>query len=455
LTKNYPLKLKTVLTGIALLLSGFLINAYLIFRGSSDHFFNAVHINDFTEFYEVLTRALYGSNSTIAATNKLFQGSVAGWYPLRNFFSIATTNFSVFSWLLFITGSIWLLRKDLKLFIFIMLSLILYGPLLAKLTLGSENKSEIDYYIGAHQYFIPALSFFAVIIGTGFYQFEKMLKATRSRLLPKLLPSIFAFFPLIFIISRASDSNFRTNFVQYQLAKDTYSILPSDSVIMTFGDNASYQGWYLKLVGRYREDVCQIASGNQKKIEWMFPGCNKKIYGSVFPMFYSRKFTEMVPMILKSRFYGTDPVKDLGAYKKYLTSSMISIDYLYMPQDVFIKSKDHRGENVDSFIRQKQLESDKLINYSVCLSHFTDDLFSRQLCSSYAIHLTNMARLYSDASYHRTGEKVKVQVRDMRSGYSQPLYTVYVTEKNRPYLEHATHILRFNQWPILYFREKE
>jgi hypothetical protein len=336
-----------------------------------------------------------------------------------------------------------------------MLTFILYGPLLAKLTLGSENNSEIDYYIVAHQYFIPALSFFAVIIGTGFYQFEKILKTKGAGLLSKLLPSIFALFPLIFIVSRATDSDFRTNYVQYQIAKDTYSILPSNSVIMTFGDNAIYQGWYLKLIGRYREDVCQISSPSQKKIDLMFQGCNKKVYGGIFPMFYSGNFSEMVPMILKYRFYGTDPIKDTGAYKKYLSSSLLSIDYLYMPDEAFINNENQRGENIGSFLRQKQLEADKLINYSVCLSHFTDDFFSRQLCSAYAIHLTNIARLYSDASYHRTGEKVRVQVKDMRSGVKQPLYTVYVTEKNIAYLEESTHILRFNQWPILYLREKE
>ncbi len=224
---------------------------------------------------------------------------------------------------------------------------------------------------------------------------------------------------------------------------------------MTFGDNAIYQGWYLKLVGRYREDVCQISSPSQKKIDLMFQGCNKKVYGGIFPMFYSGNFSEMVPMILKYRFYGTDPIKNNGAYKKYLSSSNLSIDYLYMPDKAFIINANPRSENVDSFLRQRQLEADKLINYTVCLSHFTDDFFSRQLCSAYSIHLTNMARLYSDASYHRTGEKVRVQVKDMRSGVSQPLYTVDVTEKNRAYLEQSTHILRFNQWPILYLREKE
>jgi len=455
LTKSYPLKLRTILTGIALVVAGSLVNSYLIIRGSHGHFFTAVNVDNLTDLWEVISRGAYGSSGTIAVAKNLFHGFGLYWYPLKNLFSILTTNFSYFSYLFFLAGSVWLFRKNLKLFIFIILCLILYGPLLAKITLGSEKKTETDFYIVAHQYFIPALSFFAVVLGAGFYQLERGLKAAQLRLLSKLLPVIFALFPLVFLVSRAADSNYRTNFVPYQVTKDTFSILPSDSVIMTFGDNASYQGWYLKLIGRYREDVCQMSSADQEKIAWMLQGCSRKIYASVFPTFFSEKFTEIVPMIQKHRFYGTDPVKETGAYKKYLYSSGLSIDYLYSPQDVFIKDKKERRRDSGSYFRQRQLEADKLIDYSACFSHFTDDFFSRQLCAHYAMHLTNMARLYSDASYHSTGEKVKVQVNDAKSGYSQPLYTINVTKKNRPYLECSDHLLRFNQWPILYLREKE
>ncbi len=455
LTKNYRLKFSTIFTGIALFMSGFFTNSYLIIRGSADHFFNAQNIDDFIDFYKVVTRQVYGDSSTIASTNLLVHGFTSYWYALKNFLSILTSNFSYFSYALFLVGFIYLIRKNPKLFIFIFISLTMYGPALAKLTLVSKKQYEIDYYITANQYFIPAISFFIIVLAIGFHHCEEILKDRGLKLLSKLLPVTLALFPLVFLVSRATDSDYRTDFVPYQLAKDTYSVLPPDSVIMTFGDNASYQGWYLKLVGRYREDICQIASGNQKTIDWMFQGCDKKIYGTVFPMFYSRKFNELVPMILKYRYYGTDPIKDKGAYKQYLCSDAVSIDYLYLPREVFTSNRTELSKDAGSFLSRKQLAADKVINPSVCLTHFTDDLFSRQLCSSYVIHLTNIARLYSEASYHRTGEKVKVQARDMRSGYTQPLYTVDVTEKNRPYLELSTHILRFNKWPILYMRKKE
>ncbi|MBF0557402.1 MAG: DUF2723 domain-containing protein [Nitrospirae bacterium] len=453
--KKGALKLNTVITGGILFFLGLLVNSYLVIRGGSSHFFNSVHIDNVAEFDEIVTRSMYRGSGTIAAATGIFHGPASYWYALKNFVSIMTSNFSAASYLVFLAGSVYLIKKNLKLSIFVLLCFIFYGPFLAKITMGGENNTEINYYIAAHQYFIPAFAIFAIVLGAGFYLLEKSLKITKLKILPRVLPLILAVFPLIFLVSRATDSSYRTNFVPYQIAKDSYSLLPSDSVFMTFGDNATYQGWYLKLVGRYREDVCQISSADQNTIDWMFQGCNEKIYGPFFSMFYSRNFSGMLPFIIKHRYYGCDPVKDSGAYAKYLNSRSLSINYLYLPADKFIINKNEFGDNVESFAKQKQLSADKLINYSVCLSHFTDDFFSRQLCSSYCIHLTNMARLYSGEAYNRTGEKIRVQIKDMRSGYIQPLYSVDITEKNRPYLEMSTRITRFNQWPILYFREKE
>jgi hypothetical protein len=162
----------------------------------------------------------------------------------------------------------------------------------------------------------------------------------------------------------------------------------------------------------------------------------------------------MLPLILKGRLFATDPVKNDTRYADYMSSEVFSIIYIYLPRDYFNGGSKHHKDMVQ-FINSGQLMSEKLINYSACLSHFTDDLFTRQLCSSYVIHLTNMARYYSDDRYNKTGEKVKVQIRDIKTGYAQQLYTVNVTKRNRPYLELSNHIAEFNKWKLLYLRRDE
>lgn len=448
------INLKMVFPGIVLFISGFLVNSYLFIRGRHDNFFNAVRVDNLQDFYQVLTRQLYNQSGTISVAANSFNNLAAFRHGFENFVSVLTSNFTIFSSLLFIAGSFFLLRKNYKFFVFAFIALLLYGPFLAKLTLGSATVSETEYYIGAHQYFLPAIALFATFMGAGFNQIFLWLESARLHLVPRIMP-VLAVFPLVFLLSRATDSNFRTNFVPYQIAKDTYSILPADSVMLTFGDNPTYHGWYLKLVGRYREDVCQLASGEQSRIRWTFQGCNRKIYENVFPEIYSQRFKQMVPLMLRGRFYGTDPVKTGSAYESYLDSGVFSIDYLYYPQKRYLDDAAGAKAYINNFLLDRPAISDKLIDDNACLTHLTDDLFTRQLCFRYVIHLTNMARLYSGSSYKRTGKTVQVNVRDMKTGYLQPLYTVDVTEANRSYLERSTVIQQFNNWKIFYLRQNE
>jgi len=451
LLRKDSLSVKTMLHGLVLFLSGFIINIYLLVRGRHDNFFNAVVVDNFHDFYQVITRQSYKQSGTIDAVAGSF-GNLAGfWYGFRNFLSVLISNFSIFSCLLFFTGCIFLVRKNYRLFIFLLFAILLYGPFLAKLTLGAATIPEISFYLGAHQYFLPAIALFAVVIGCGFNQIFLWLKASGLRLVPKIMPFI-AVFPLVFLVSRATDSNFRTDFVPYQYAKDIYSILPADSVILTYGDNASYQGWYLKLAGRYREDVCQISSGSQSYIHWTLQGCNRKIYSGVFPAFFSQKFTAMVPDMLRDRFYGTDPVKNDSAYDSYMNSGIFSLDYLYYPKDKYLDNAAVTKKEISNFLLRRRLIADKLLNDNGCLTHLTDDLFTRQICSAYVVHLTNMAMQYSGSGYESTGKTVELNVRDTKTGYLQPLYTIAVTERNKPYLLRSTAIQEFNNWKIFYQR---
>ncbi len=448
--KKNSLSLKSILQGFVLFLSGFFINAYLFVRGRHENFFNAVRIDDLHGFYQVITRQLYNGSGTVSSAANVFDNFAAYWYGFKNFMSVLVSNFSIFACLLFIAGCFYLLKKNYRFFAFIFLALFLYGPFLAKLTLGSTKVSESAYYLAAHQYFLPAFALFVVIIGAGFNQIFLWLNKSKLRLGPKIM-TVIAVFPLIFLVSRATDSNFRTNFVPYQFAKDAYSVLPADSVVLAFGDNAQYQGWYLKLVGRYREDVCQIAS--QSTIHWTFQGCNRNIYGNVFPAFFSNKFSAMAPAMLRKRFYGTAPVENGSAYESYLKSSIFSIDYLYYPNDKYLDNAAARKEDIGNFLLKRLVLSDKLINANACLTHLTDDFFTRRLCSGYVIHLAEMARHYSDSSYKRTGKIVKVQNAETRG--LEPPYEVAVTEKNAPYLARAAAIQEFNNWKIFYLRQNE
>jgi hypothetical protein len=454
--KDVPNK-KTLATwfsfGLILFLLGFIINAYILIRGFSSDFFNATKVQTIRDFYAVITREAYKGGGTVTIATYTLHGALAFWHGLKNFVSILTMNFSIFSHLLFLLGCFYMLRKNYKIFIILIVSLLFYGPFIARLALGITI-SEEEYYVAAHQYLIPAFAFFAVMAGLGFYQFAVWLNKLPLKLIPKILPAIIAFFPLIFLISRAADSNYRTNNVPYQLTKDMYSILPVNSVFLTFGDNATYQGWYMKIVGRYREDICQLASASTRDKTWRFEGCNKEVYGNVLPAFFSQDINKMIPVMMQNRFYAIDVIVEGSPYDEYLSSRFFSLVNLYLPNEELAYNNRYNLNSIDSFLYERIMISDKIINPQVCLSHFTDDFFTRRICARYAIHLTDIAKRFSDERYGVTGKKVNIRVGDDVNGNSTLLYTVDVTTRNEPYLALATLIQEYNQWKIFYLREK-
>src|SRR5208337_4968275 len=103
------------------------------------------------------------------------------------------------------------------------------------------------------------------------------------------------------LVSRATDSDYRTNYVPYQFTKDMYSVLPVESVILTFGDDQIFQSFYLKEIGRYRDDTCQLSAAATGDDVWKFQGCNGNIYSGIFPAVYTKNVKKMVPLMLKDR----------------------------------------------------------------------------------------------------------------------------------------------------------
>lgn len=179
-----------VLTIGALFLSGFMINGYLLVRGGDGHFVNVFYVRDLEEFFRLISRQTYGESGTISVAGYLFHNPASFWYGFKNLISILDVNFSLFSCPLFFSGCFYLLRKDYKIFAFTTITLFVYGPLFAKLSLPSPEISQMDYYIVAHQYFLPALAIYALFVGIGFFQITAWLGISKSKLVSKILAII-------------------------------------------------------------------------------------------------------------------------------------------------------------------------------------------------------------------------------------------------------------------------
>lgn len=434
---------------------GIIVNLYALIRGSSQHFFTSYIVDNFEDFYRLFFRIDYGKSSSVAVSGNIFADIPNYWYSLRNFLSIITASFSIFSYPLALSGCFFLYKKNRRILLFIILALIFYGPFLAKLAFFREFSMEKDYYVSGHQYFLPALSIYALLLGMGFHQLQSWLELSGLRLLQRAIPAILLLFPLVFLVTRSADSNYRTNHVPYQSIKDMYSIVPVNSVMLSYGDNAIYQGWYIKSVGRYREDICQIGAAEHESARWFYQGCRIEMYKYIFPGVLTKKLHNALPLMQKNRFYGNDMITDDFAFKDYMYSKQFSMLHLYLPKkEVAGTASEYNPDNIDAFISKKLLTADKIVNPYPCISHMTDDLLTRWLCGSYIIHLTEMGKYFSHENYGLTGQKVFVSIIDDEKDKKKYTYTINMTLKNKPYLALATLIQEHNKWQVFYTRPK-
>ena len=451
-------KLKIIIIAILLFFAGFIINAYLFLRGGEDRFFTISYVRNLSDFYSVFFRQVYTGSGTLTVAASAFQNLPLFWNAVKNFIFVLTANFSLFSFPLFFAGIYRLLKRQRNILIFMMSGLLVYGPFLAKLTLSEQNVSERDYYIIAHQYFIPALVFYVFFVSIGFYQTTEWLKKLPLKLLPKVLPVIFAFFPLVFLVSRATDSNYRTNYVPYQITKDMYSVLPVDSVFLTFGDDQIFQSFYLKEVGRYRDDTCQLAAAVTRDPGWKFQGCNRRIYAGIFPAVFTKNVKKMVPLMLKNRFYSPDSMTKDFPYSKYLYNRAASLIYEYLPRKPYLENQELDESSINRRITDQMKNSWNFINYDVCWEHYTDDFITRtNHCMRYFTYLLELSKVYSDKEYGKTGERLKIRYHVIEDRKDKEIrsYDMAVTEKNQPYLMDAFDINKHNHWKLFYIRRQE
>lgn len=438
---------------LLLFAAGFLINVYLFLRGGNDTaFFNSSNIINLKDFWQVLLRLVYKEGSTVAAAGSIVSDFARYWYAIRNFVFVLTKNFSLFSFPLMFAGILYLYKRERRFLTIALLALCLYGPFLAKLTFSGQTQTGEDYYFGANQYFLPGFAFYVFLMGVGFYQAFLWLKMTDMKILLKVLPLVFSVFPIFFLVSRATDSNYRTNHVPYQYAKDMHSILPINSVFMVYGDNAAYQGWYLKLVGRYREDNCLLSVVKSNEMMWTLDGCNKKLYRDIYPLIFNPSLNDKAPMMLDMRFYGTAVISNDFTFRKYMWSRIFSLEHIYLPTETLVKNFHEMSPYVNKFIEERTLLADKLINPSVCVSHYTDDNFTGDVCNVYFPHLIEMANLYSGKEYGVTGKSVEIYLHAKVTRSNDLYYKIPITEKNSPYLNLLNLIKNHNKWEIFYIR---
>ena len=385
---------RIILKVLALFFLGFFINAYLLVRGGDSHFFNVFYVRNLEEFFSMGSRQSYVTGGTLGVAKRSINNLSAFWYGFRNFLSILSINFGVASFILFSLGCYYLFKKNSKIFVFTIVSLFIYGPIFAKLSFAAKNVSPMNYYIVAHQYFLPALAVYSLFLGFGFYRIIEWFSLKKYRLVNRLLPAAIALLFIMNLFFRYADSNYRENCVPYQVMKDTYSILPVNSFFLAFGDNERFQGRYLKLVGRYREDVCHLNATTLQKTVRGLNGCEDFSYSSISPESFRNECGEISRLASKNRLFSDgEDQKSSFKVENSMDKKNYSLVYQYVPKSV--DSVDIANRNgIQPFTYDRLPLTNKLVNPDVCVPRPTDDIFTGYLCDKYNKHCSQLLNFY-------------------------------------------------------------
>ncbi|MDM7273172.1 protein O-mannosyl-transferase family [Sulfurihydrogenibium azorense] len=352
---------------------GFFVNLHLYIRSIKDTFSAAHKADTLERFIAMILRKFYGESSSIDATKGVVSTIDSYIYTLKNLFYLFSVNFSyAFVFLAFI-GAYLLYKSNKKLFLFLFTSFFLYSVILGKITLSIEVLDLATVYVSGNQYFLPALSFLIVFCCYFLYKFFEFLKERGFNFVYSVILPVLVVFPFTFLFSRFVETNHFNNWVPYYHAKDLLSYSPVASLVSTYGDNHTFKLWYLKLVGRYRDDVCHITSHYYNSIEWRVEGCKpKEIYKPLIPEFFAGNLNEIMN---KKIFISTVALAPTHPLYNFVEIKPFLFTFFYVNKN---------DTTPPQWYNRINIEKAKFLSTDVCLNHNVDDPFTLEMCNFFS-----------------------------------------------------------------------
>ncbi len=399
--------IKDIIFHLLFFLSGISINIYIFIRlkmGAITIFPIKGDLFDIIKLY--ILRGAYDSSSIEAVKSSLIDLS-SYQNVLINLLKVIQVNYPLyFTYLFGILGIYFIFKLSNKLGLFLLSSFILYSLFLGKITMPQDNLEIKDYYIAAHQYFLPMFAIFSIFIGLG-YNYTLIKLKNRSQLIYKTF-FLFPIFTLILFPIRFKDNLWSNNTVLYQFGVDTIFTKPINSIYLISGDNPVFTSFYLKKIGNFRKDISifVIASKGSYPIECCIMDkqfdniymSNDKIH-NILTENYDKHFPSIFSFITSNIFHNF-------FYLPYFNGKlMINNDSIIGNTDIIQNTplietesdtdKDSLLDSINQISQYKKPIIDSLLlknmnniinefrdyfNYLPCISHSTDDYFTTRIC---------------------------------------------------------------------------
>ncbi len=412
-------------------LIGFSINLHIYLRNLKDAFAVVRKEGFALNFMDIILRKFYREGESLRVLTSAFSTMEDLLSASKNFLYMIDANFGYITLLFFILGAFHILRTKGKLFLFLFSAFLMFSFVLSKLTFsGSIEGNEGMLYIVGNQYFLPAFCFYVIFFVAGIYFLTEKIK--KFKLLHRVIPLLFVFLTLIFIPMRYTQTSQANNWSLYYYSKDLLSTMPISAVLNTYGDNKSFDTWYLKLVGRYRDDVCHTVVFRYESLDWNLEGCKpQKLYEALFPEVYKR---DIIALIKEGRYFSTIGLNEIHPLHEVAHTKPYVLSYFYI-----LKESGLQKEKINSL---EVVSLEKFLTPSYCLTHGTDDPLTFAQCRFVALAYLNIA----SSIIPKKPEGVFRLDTTIRYGSIQEPYRVNVIigKENEKYLELYERIINYN-----------
>lgn len=363
--KNLPLS-------FLFFLIGFLVNAHMLIRGVRGFSVNVV--DDWGSFLAVLLRKTYDTGASPELAKNILRGIDGYWYAIKNSVIVLINNFPFYVFPLFFIG-IWVaFRHSKKLALFIVTFFLTYSFLLAKLVFSGAVMNMDSWYMGAHQYFLPMLAGFSIFCAWGLFFILGLLRKTKMELLKVVVPISLTLMVGLSSFERLIDQNFNDNYIPHSVTKTILSSLPVGSVYLTFGDNHTFQAWYFKYVGKYRDDICNLDYFAPDSNVFLARGCKPEvIYKNCY--FFSDYFkSDYHKISSERRMYSIIPLQKNNPLSQSLKNQYWVFSYMLLPINFNLP---------EEYIEKRITHWQELKQFTMfdCVSYRADDQFTRLLCN--------------------------------------------------------------------------
>lgn len=423
---------KALPISVAFFFAGFAVNLHIYIRNLNDAFYVARIEGFATDFFDILLRKFYKGGDSIQAVTSTISTFDGLANSIKNFLYMIDANFGYVTLLFFILGLIYLFKFNRKIFIFLFFSFIMFSVVLAKITFSADTKSnELALYIVGNQYFIPAFCLYVIFFVLGIYFFIDKIK--KFKLISHIVPIFFIFIYLTFIPMRYSQTAQSNNWMLYYYSKDLLSTMPVSAVLNTLGDNESFGIWYMKLVGRYRDDVCHTVVFRYKSTDWNMDGCKPKdIYGETNLEIYKK---ELIPFFMQRRYYSTKGLSEIHPLSNLADARPYVLSYVYFPKGGILKED-------EKFVNTIHLRAKDFITPTYCLNHGTDDPLTFNQCKFIGIAYLNIANNIvpkNHKSIYRIDSAIRYE--DIHVPYK---VNIIIGEENEKYIDIYERIEKYN-----------